>query len=172
MSWASRARGLGSGFALAIAVGAIGACADVPKPDDRLEIVGPDRASFPPVEDLLVARCGTVDCHGSPFRNLKLYGRDGLRLDPRDEPGGLPTTAAETDATYRAVVRLEPEPMAAVVREAGRAPERLSIVRKARGAERHKGLALWAPGDDADRCLTSWLAGATDVDACRRAAPR
>jgi hypothetical protein len=39
-------------------------------------------------------------------------------------------------------------------------------VRKARGTEAHKGGQLITPGDDQDKCITSWLAGATDTTSC------
>ncbi len=130
----------------------------------------PDRASFPPVADLLVHRCGTLDCHGETARNLRLYGSLGLRLSPGDRPVSKGTTSvAEYDEDFASVVGLEPEAMSAVVSQGGASPERLTFVRKARGAEAHKGGALFSPGDAQDRCVTSWLAGATDVADCRAA---
>jgi hypothetical protein len=92
-----------------------------------------------------------------------------LRLAPTDVPGGRATTTDEIDADYQSVIGLEPEILAAVVQDGGARPERLTLVRKARGTEHHKGGALITPGDAQDRCLTSWLAGAVDESACASA---
>jgi hypothetical protein len=145
------------------------ACAPSPDSNARVPIVAPDLGSFPPVSAFLEHRCGSLDCHGQVGRNLRLLGHEGLRLDPADVPGGTPTTAAEIQANYDSVVGLEPEVMAAVVTDGGAHPERLTLVRKGRGTEHHKGGALVMVGDAQDRCLTSWLAGTTDGDACTAA---
>ncbi|MDB4939322.1 MAG: hypothetical protein JWP87_6294 [Labilithrix sp.] len=139
--------------------------------DARVAVQPPDRGSFPAVADLLDRRCGTLDCHGVTYRNLRIYGREGLRLASTDRPSSRPgtTTDAEYDATFESLVALEPETMSAVVSQAGAQPERLTFVRKARGAEDHKGLAIWAEGSPEDLCVTSWLAGKTDVATCQRA---
>jgi hypothetical protein len=60
--------------------------------------------------------------------------------------------------------------MSAIVREAGASPERLTLIRKGRGTERHKGGKLMSPDDDLDRCIVEWLAGTIAVDACQAAA--
>jgi hypothetical protein len=131
----------------------------------------PDRASFPPVSDLLDHRCGTLDCHGVTYRNLRIYGREGLRFatDARPSSGQISTTVEEYDATFASLVGLEPETMSLVISEGGAHPERLTLLRKARGTEDHKGLALWAEGDPQDQCVTSWLAGHTDPAICAQA---
>lgn len=126
----------------------------------------PDSASFPLVSDALERRCATLDCHGAPGRNLRLYTGTGLRLDPAHVPGSGSTTDAEYAASYRALIALEPEILGTVVAEGGDRPERLTLVRKARGTEHHKAGAVLREGDDADRCLTSWLAALIDEDAC------
>ena len=132
----------------------------------------PDRAPFPYVGQLLVHRCGTLDCHGSVYRNLRVFGNEGLRLSPTDRPL-VPacTTPGELDQDYESVVGLEPEVLSAVVADHGANPERLSLVRKPLGLDHHKGLTLMTPGDDTYVCLTSWLSGATDAAACLRAIP-
>ena len=145
------------------------ACASAPDGNARIAIVAPSAASFPAVATFLEQRCGTLDCHGQAGRSLRLYGFVGLRLDPTDVPGGRATTTDEIDADYQSVVGLEPEILAAVVQDGGARPERLTLVRKARGTEHHKGGALITPGDAQDRCLTSWLAGAVDESACANA---
>ena len=79
--------------------------------------------------------------------------------------------AGEHLATYRSLVGLEPTVMSAVVDGHGAHPELLTFVRKARGLEAHKGGSLITPGDDQDVCITSWLAGQTDLNACSSARP-
>lgn len=138
---------------------------------DRSVATQPDRATFPAVSDLLDHRCGTLDCHGVTYRNLRIYGREGLRLAPGDRPSSKPgtTTSAEYDATFESLVALEPEKMSQVIAEGGAAPERLTFVRKARGTEDHKGLGIWAEGGLEDRCITGWLAGKLDAAICTAA---
>jgi hypothetical protein len=126
----------------------------------------PDRASFPLVSGALERRCATLDCHGDRARSLRFFTGSGLRLDPADVPGSGSTTEAEYDASYQSVVGLEPELMSAVVAERGSGPERLTLVRKARGLEDHKGGAVLKAGEPADRCVLSWLASATDETSC------
>jgi hypothetical protein len=129
----------------------------------------PDRASFSPVAQLLVVRCGSLLCHGTPARNLRLYGSAGLRWSSGDRPlVPVCDTQAEVDQDYESVVGLEPETMSAVVAAGGLNPERLTLVRKARGTEAHKGGQIWTQGDDSDTCLTSWLAANADPSACAR----
>jgi hypothetical protein len=141
-----------------------------PKADSRLEL--PAREGFDQVSNVLHARCGSLDCHGQPGRNLRLYGKDGLRFLPTDRPGvdGGVTRDREHDENYASVVGLEPELTSDVFRDGGQLAERLTLVRKARGVEAHKGNVAAGPGSDADRCITSWLGGATDAEACAAAA--
>ncbi len=155
------------GVLLAVLATGVALSCSAPPVDSRTTEALPDRATFPPVADLLVKRCGTLDCHGSAQRNLRLYGNIGLRLDPSDKPVSQgQTTEAEYDEDYASVVGLEPEVMTNVVNQGGAEPDRLTLVRKARGAEHHKGNTLWQDGDPQDRCITSWLAGQTDVSDC------
>lgn len=118
--------------------------------------------SFGPIGDYLDHRCGSLDCHGQPGRNLRIWGCEGMRLDAgmipvcnRTVPGGGRTTTAEHQATYRSLVGLEPQVMTEVysgcsgqLDDAGAAiyppatschPELLTFVQKARGAQAHKG---------------------------------
>jgi len=135
--------------------------------------------------------CGTLDCHGNPGRNLRLYSQYGLRLGATDTPGGMPITQSEIDADYRSTSALEPEIMNQVIADGGAHPERLTLIRKARGTEHHKGGAVTSPpadpsvvidcdpanpdfklpvlssGEYLDTCLTKWLANApTDKFSC------
>jgi len=149
---------------LAVAV----ACAS-PDSNQRTAIVAPDRASFDPVAAYVGHRCGSLDCHGSRYRNMRVWGHDGMRLAIGDVPGGTQTTGDEIDATYQAIVDLEPDIMSAVVTDRGADPERLTFIRKVRGTEKHTGGTIVAAGDLRDRCLVSWLSGATDTSACNTA---
>jgi hypothetical protein len=149
---------------------ALSGCSTPPSDGRYLQQALPDRVSFPPVAQLLVVRCGSLDCHGTPARNLRLYGSAGLRWSPGDSPLLPPCdTETEVDEDYESVVGLEPETLSAVVAAGGTNPERLTMVRMARGTESHKGGQIWTQGDDSDTCLTSWLARNADSDACGRA---
>jgi hypothetical protein len=164
--------------AAAIAGACNGAIIDDPRSDAGLapttasRLLAPERATFNPVADMLQTTCGTLDCHGQLGRNLRLYGARGLRFDPKDNSAENPTTAREYDESYWSVIGLEPETTSAVVADQGRKPERLSLFRKARGSEKHKGGTLQATGAPGDRCLQSWFAGKVDVDACKEVADR
>ena len=128
----------------------------------------PDEATYAPVAGALLYRCGSLDCHGTVWRNFRLYGYDGQRLDPDAGVDGPPTTAAEVQADFQSFVGLEPEILSQVVQDHGADPDRLTLIRKARGEEDHKGGQRIVVGDDADLCVTGWLAGAPDDAACAR----
>jgi hypothetical protein len=129
---------------------------------------GPSRDQFDFVAPVLARRCGSIDCHGSIYRNMRVYGYGGLRTgtEATDPMTPMRDTAAEVQATYDSVVGLEPELMRTVVQQGGAGVERLTFVRKGRGAEDHKGNKRL--NADSDLCVTSWLANHVDEDACRR----
>jgi hypothetical protein len=189
--------GIALGAASAVAACAIaclgaglGACSAVQQQRIGVDAPPSDEAVFGPVADMLVHRCGSLDCHGQPGRNLRIWGCDGMRLDPNEAPscrkgaqGGGPTTVAEHYATYRSLVGLEPNVMSTVYdgcKPAGGAyppsdschPELLTFVRKARGIEAHKGGQLIDVSgvdggpDPQDVCIVTWLEGATNTQAC------
>src|SRR5208282_3621624 len=89
-------------FALCVSL----AACSLPDPNAVTEVTGPDLGQFASVQPFMDKSCGSLDCHGVRYRNLKIYGYDGLRLAPGDVPGGNPTTTAEVDATYDSVVFL------------------------------------------------------------------
>jgi hypothetical protein len=148
-------------------------CSEAPS-DLRIGVIAPNASeeAFGPVGDFLNHRCGSLDCHGRPERNLRIWGCEGMRLAATDASicsrakGGRRTTPEEHLATYRSLVGLEPAVMTTVVENHGLRPELLTFVRKARGSEAHKGGALIVPGDAQDQCITTWLAGQTNLKAC------
>jgi hypothetical protein len=120
------------------------------------EVVCPPIEDFKPVSTLLEQRCGTLDCHGNDARPLRIYGQYGLRfVGPDDDPdvlysGNLSqgTTDLEIQRNYFSVCGLEPEKMSMV-----------TMVRKPRLAEKHKGGRIWDQGKVEDRCLVGWIQG-------------
>ncbi|MBK7586387.1 MAG: hypothetical protein IPI67_40140 [Myxococcales bacterium] len=143
--------------------------------DPTLDLRTPPRETFDPPSGMLEARCGSLDCHGQVGRSLLIYSKYGLRLEPSDRPGGDKLSDAgsresERDQNYLSVVAIEPELLDRVVRDSGAHPERLTLVRKARGAEAHKGNAPSREGSDADRCLLAWLSGNVEEQLCVSAA--
>lgn len=134
----------------------------------------PPIESFTQVSRVLEARCGTIDCHGNGARPLKIYGQNGLRaatdtLDPQLFPGGAtPTTTNELALNFRSVCGLEPEIMTEVL--AGDAePPALTLIRKPRLSEKHKGGRIWDEGKLGDQCLVSWILsppGTFDPEPC------
>lgn len=126
------------------------------------------------VSTVFERRCGSLDCHGSSGRNLRIYSGRGLRL-PNE--GGLAvgvgeTTEDELTANYQSILTLEPEETNRVLE--GGDPMKLLIVKKPLAIEKHEGGQMIRQGDDAERCITSWLKEdlltPVDRDACSRAA--
>ena len=137
----------------------------------------PDRTQFAVVAEAMQHRCATLDCHGQVGRNLRLYGLGGLRLStpeaPITDPIADPTTVSELDSSYASTIGLEPEALWRVVAQ-GADPNQLSLVRKMRGIEKHKGGQLARTGDALDRCIVSWLTDHPDPAPCEsiNSAPR
>ena len=151
------------------------AACSIPSSTATIGIVAPSESmtEWYPVAGFLEHRCGTLECHGSLQRNWISYGCEGLRADPLAVTGcvgkGAATTSTEYDDTFRSLVALEPVVMSEVVLSGGQNPDLLTFVRKMRGEENHKGGALVVAGDPQDVCVTSWLAGNTDTNACATA---
>jgi hypothetical protein len=172
-------RPLAQGLVAVIAIAAAG-CSSV-DPTEGVLVKGPkfgtDGASFRPISSVLERRCGTLDCHGSTYRPLKIYGQVGLRRpEVMGSPnvtsfkdyysgGPEPTTGAELLDNYRSAIGLEPEITDLVV--AGRSqPDALTLVRKPRLREKHKGGLIWNQSDPGDLCLVNWLTGSDDTTPC------
>lgn len=126
------------------------------------------------VSTVFEKRCGSLDCHGSIARNMRVYSARGLRL-PNDGgigPGEGETTLDEITANYQSILTLEPELTNAVIE--GADPLTLLVLKKPLEIEKHKGGASIRRGDDADRCIQSWFKEDTltpiDTGACTRAA--
>ncbi len=146
------------------------ACAGPSNTTEQVQVA--TRTRFELVSGVLGARCGSLDCHGQVGRSLRIYSQLGLRQDADDYPGleaGI-VSETEVEANFRAATTLEPEIMAAVVSDQGRNPERLTLVRKARGSEDHKGGQAIVTGSTSDRCILSWLASDVDDSACTEGA--
>jgi hypothetical protein len=153
----------------ALLLAALAACAIPPTDSRSTPQALPDATTFPPVAQLLDVRCGSLDCHGTVARNMRLYGSAGLRWSTTDRPlSPICDRKAEVDQDYESVVGLEPEVMGQVVASGGATPDALTMVRKARGTESHKGGKIWNQGDDSDTCLVSWLSGKADAGACEK----
>jgi hypothetical protein len=130
-----------------------------------------DGGLFRPVSDVLENRCGTLDCHGTSFRPLRIYGQLGLRLPVEQKDwnaafgdytmyysgeGALMTTPDELLENYQSVIGLEPELTTKVVLKQN-FPDVLSFIRKPRLAEKHKGGKIWDQAKPGDLCLTGWI---------------
>jgi hypothetical protein len=141
-----------------------------PPANARIGVDAPSEALWPPVENLLAYRCGSIDCHGSPQRNFVIWSCYGLRLDEDAAPGcrnmgGTNTTPEEYDDTFRSLVGLEPAVMTQVVQSGGADMDLLTFVQKARGEQSHKGGKLWDAGAPEDLCVSQWLAGESSTTA-------
>ena len=162
-----RIQPLAAALVTAMALASLGAPACTRYDDDRtVSVTPPPRATFAPLSGVLEAHCGTLDCHGSPARNLRVYGVHGLRANGGTVTGGADTTEEDVDATYESVVGVDPENLGVVFAEGGRDPERWLVMRKSRGVEHHEGGTPLPSGSAGDRCLVAWLSGAEDGGAC------
>ena len=119
-------------------------------------------------------RCGSLDCHGNPGRNMRIYSSRGLRL-PNDaglSVGVGDTTLDEITANYQSIMTLEPEQTNKVLD--GEDPNTLLVLKKPLAVESHKGGQTIRQGDDAANCILSWLkedlTSPVDKNACAQAA--
>jgi hypothetical protein len=159
-------------------------CEEIPSP---YIIECGDLETFQPeVSNVLEKRCGTLDCHGTLARPLRIYGQGGLRLAVQEEiddfgvarangtvSGGKGTTEDEYEANWRSVCGLEPETWQRIY--AGEAePIELLVLSKPIGPDEedgttHKGGAVLIKGGVGFDCIRSWVEGEVDVAACLEA---
>jgi hypothetical protein len=97
--------------------------------------------------------------------------------------GGVGTTPSERIENWQSLCGIEPELVTVVycctageghckgfdyasncAKPESYDPERLTLIRKARLREKHKGGLIWNEGDPGDVCLTSWVTGAYEKD--------
>jgi hypothetical protein len=135
-------------------------CNGPPNPEEAFVL--PSREQFAPVGYVFGANCGTLDCHGDPARNLRVYGINGQRLSASDVTGFGGTTEGELRATYDSIVVIQPEQLAAIVQAGGDPEDDWLVLGKGRGRIEHAGGQQFIPGRAADSCVTSWLAGRFD----------
>ncbi|HEX3594336.1 MAG TPA: hypothetical protein VHU80_04520 [Polyangiaceae bacterium] len=147
----------------------LGACAG-PKDGQTETLQMPDSMTFPLVSTALEVRCGTLDCHGNIDRNLRMYGIYGVRAEPKDVSGMGATTLDEDQLNYESLVSIAPEPLSAIVKTHGQGFDHWIVVTKGTNAENHKGNQRMKKGDPTYVCLSSWVLGAVDMNACADAA--
>lgn len=126
---------------------------------------GPE-TNWPIVSQVLEQKCGTLDCHGDRSRPFRVLGRNGARLDENDVVGSTDgTSPAEFRENRASACGLEPERMAAVV-EGDADLDTLTLCRKPRLIEAHKGGRVWLDDSPGYICLSSWIDGSVDQAAC------
>ncbi|MFO0677789.1 MAG: hypothetical protein U0169_14730 [Polyangiaceae bacterium] len=128
------------------------------------------------VDGYMEKACGSLDCHGNEGRPLRIYSRRGLRKrGAQNVSNGSPTTDDEIRENYFSVIGLEPEIMSQVVSSdsKGSAPERLLLIRKPLDSknneltEPHKGgKIIGTTADESYLCMTGWLTGTSNTNAC------
>ncbi len=126
------------------------------------------------VQPVVERRCGSVDCHGTLPRGLRVYGKNSLRLanDAGDVVGTGATTPEEARTTYQSILGLEPEKTDVFAAKSPRTADDaydLLFLSKPLSLERHRPGASLKKGEPAERCMTSWLLGAVDAAACTAA---
>jgi hypothetical protein len=136
-----------------------------PKDGELFPGTFPSADMFQPVSAALEMRCGTLDCHGSFSRNLRVYGKNGIRAG-KDISGVQNTTEDEVQLNYDSVVSIEPEKFSNIVAHAGQGFDKWIMITKGTGAEHHKGASRFVKGDPTYVCLLSWVTGALNIDAC------
>ena len=152
----------------------LAACASTPS-TSSLPVAELDLPSYAAsVQPVVERRCGSVDCHGTLPRGLRVYGKNSLRLanDAGAVVGSGDTTAEEARTTYQSILGLEPEKTDAFAAKSPRTAADaydLLFLAKPLSLERHRPGASLKKGEPAERCMTSWLVGpngAVDAAAC------
>jgi hypothetical protein len=161
---------------LVLAAASIVACASTPDDSKQpnLVVTGADVSAFRlGVDAVFERRCGSLDCHGTTARGLRIYSSNGLRLpnDQGNAPGIGATTGDEINANYASIVGLQPEQMNAFLAKDPRTADdayQLLILTKPLQIERHKGGAALSKGEPAEQCIVTWLTGKADQTLCAK----
>ena len=141
-------------------------CASKPDSSSQpsLQVADVDPAAFRDnVEPVFERRCASIDCHGQVSAGMRLYSEDGLRLPNSDNlaAGSGPTSVAEINANYIALVGLQPELITSVVAKKPNPTaddvRHLLILAKPLQLERHKGGPALLLGEPAEECIEIWL---------------
>jgi hypothetical protein len=127
------------------------------------------------VDAVFERRCGSLDCHGSTARGMRLYSQNGLRIPTQDPnpatPGNGPTSRDEINANFASIVGLQPELMNTFLAKNPKNPDdayQLIILTKPLGLERHKGGNALSKGEPAEQCIVTWLLGKADQGLCAK----
>jgi len=155
---------------LALAAAVLSGACSGPPGDQTFAPTVPTMENFEKVSEALEWHCGTLDCHGNSARNMRIYGNNGIRFGKGLSPGSESTTDAERLLTYEALIAVAPEVLGQIVSQRGARPERWIVITKGRGTEHHKGGSRMLLHDATDTCVTSWLTGVVNGDACDAAA--
>ena len=127
-------------------------------------------------DSYLTKRCASLDCHGQLGRPLRIFSKNGLRSFDASNGGYFPNITGITPLTpdeqklnYESVIGVEPEVMSQVIASGGTDVNRLLLLRKPRGLERHKGGQLMTnEADEGFLCMKSWLGGnGVDTASCK-----
>ena len=165
---------------------AAAACASTPD-TKRYTFIGEAEAPLAPSvaeyragpDNYLGKRCSSLDCHGQIGRPLRIFSKNGLRAFDASPPGGFPYISGRTGLAdeevllnYEGVIGLEPEVLSQVYASGGEGLNRLILLRKPLGLERHKGGQLMNnEADEGYLCLASWISGnGLDQISCDNAA--
>src|SRR4051812_706613 len=93
---------------VSVSAGTLSACSPPAKGDLEREVstrASPGDFRTAGVSKVFERRCGSLDCHGSMARNLRIYSSQGLR-QPNDAgfgPGQGDTTLDESTANYQSI---------------------------------------------------------------------
>jgi len=149
---------------MALGVAAVACASDALDASSSVDV--PSGKDFAAVSLVLESNCGTLDCHGHPARNFRVYGKQGLRLFGDDTVGGADTRDDEVRATYQSVISIDPEALSRVRSQGGAGVEGWIVVAKARALQYHEGGVRLLAGSPGDTCLASWASGTLDSSSC------
>lgn len=175
------------------------ACTSVPSATDTITVNGPSLADFAGaggVSSVFERSCGSLDCHGSDARPLRIYSQYGLRKPPGlitiyepveggadgaaavpsgdddddDDDAGPPLPGKEPTTPEEVLANYQSiiglEPRVMQAVVKGADPYKLLILKKPRLIEKHKGGPALHKDGDAETCIVGWLKNKVDKAAC------